>query len=148
MVPDGSPTTGVPTVLLVEGTRDERHMYAEYLRLHAFHVVEVGNTADALALAPTADVVVTAISLPGPFDGIELVRRLRVDDQTKHEAIIVVTACTYEPDQRRAWAAGADGFLPKPCLPETLEEEIRRTLTARPPRGHRVAASPTRRDVA
>src|SRR6266581_2425294 len=74
-------------------------------------------TEDALALARTTDIVVTGIRVPGPFDGVELVRRLRANDGTKHKPIIVVTACAFEPDQQRACAAGCDAFLPKPCLP-------------------------------
>jgi len=110
-------------------------MYAEYLRISKFRTIEIDDTADALALAATADVVVTGIRVPGPFDGIELVRRVRTDPQTQDKPVIVLTACTFEPDQRRAYAAGCDGFLPKPCLPETLVTEIRRAiaLRCRPP---------------
>jgi DNA-binding response OmpR family regulator len=115
-------------VLLVEDSQDDREMYAEYLRLQQFRAVEIDNTADALAAARTVDAVVTGIRVPGPFDGIELLRRLRDDAETKHKVVIVLTACTFEPDQQRAYAAGCDVFLPKPCLPETLVAEIRRIL--------------------
>lgn len=106
-------------------------MYAEYLRSAEFHTVEIDDTADALALAGTADVIVTGIRVPGPFDGIELVRRLRAAGPTKDKPIIVLTACAFEPDQQRAFAADCDGFLPKPCLPETLLMEIRRAMENR-----------------
>ena len=118
----------VPSVLLVEDSQDDRTMYADYLRLQQFRAVEIDNTADALALARTVDVVVTGIRVPGPFDGVELVRRLRADAETKHTFVIVLTTCTFEPDQRRAYAAGCDVFLPKPCLPDMLLAEIRRAL--------------------
>jgi two-component system, cell cycle response regulator DivK len=121
-------TAIVPTVLLVEGSQDDRTMYAEYLRDQQFRAVEIDNTADALALARTVDVVVTGIRVPGPFDGVELVRRLRVDAETKHQPVIVLTTCTFEPDQQRAYAAGCDVFLPKPCLPDMLLAEIRHAL--------------------
>lgn len=52
-------TSHVPTVLLVEGHQDNRAMYAEYLRTQRFRTVEIDNTADALALAPATDVIVT-----------------------------------------------------------------------------------------
>src|SRR5687768_290967 len=107
-------TPHVPTVLLVEDSEDDRTMYAEYLGLQQFRAIEIDSTADALAMARTADVVVTGIRVPGPFDGIELVRRLREDDRTKQKPVIVLTACTFEPDQQRAYAAGCDVFLPKP----------------------------------
>jgi two-component system cell cycle response regulator DivK len=121
----------VPTVLLVESGQDDRGMYAEYLRLSDFHIVEIGDTADALALAATADVIVTGVRVPGPFDGIELVRRVRADRRTHDKGVIVLTACAFEPDQARAYSAGCDGFLPKPCLPDALATEIRRVMANR-----------------
>jgi two-component system, cell cycle response regulator DivK len=124
----GHVTPNVPTVLLVEDSQDDRTMYAEYLRIEQFRAIEIDNTADALALAPTVDAVVTGIRVPGPFDGIELVRRLRQEGRTTRQPVIVLTACTFEPDQQRAYAAGCDVFLPKPCLPETLVSEIKRIL--------------------
>jgi two-component system cell cycle response regulator DivK len=120
-----------PTVLLVGSAQDDRVMYAEYLRIAEFHTVEINDTADALALAETADVIVTGVRVPGPFDGIELLRRLRADGRTKDKPIIVLTACTFQPDQQRAYSAGCDGFLPKPCLPDTLVSEIRRAMVNR-----------------
>jgi hypothetical protein len=42
---------------------------------------------------------------------------------------IVLSACVFEPDQRWAFDAGCDVFLPKPCLPEHLVRELQRLLT-------------------
>ena len=120
-----------PTVLLVETAHDDRGMYAEYLRTSGFRTIEIDNTVDALAVAGTADVIVTGVRVSGLFDGIELVRRLREDNQTKNKPIIVLTASPCDPDQQRAYSVGCDGFLLKPCLPETLAAEIRRELAAR-----------------
>jgi two-component system cell cycle response regulator DivK len=121
----------VPTVLLVDGDHDDRAMYAEYLRAQQFRAVEIDNTADALALARTTDIVVTGIRVPGPFDGVELIRRLRAGERTIRKPIIVVTACALETDLARASLAGCDAFLPKPCLPDTLVAEIRRVMASR-----------------
>ena len=118
----------VPTVLLVDSTQDDRRMYAEYLRVTGFHPVEIDDTADGLALAMTADVIVTGIRVGGPFDGVELVRRLRDGDGTRDKPIIVLTACAFEPDQQRAFASGCDVFLAKPCLPDHLVRELRSVL--------------------
>src|SRR5260370_15370376 len=104
----------VPTVLLVDSAHDDRAMYAEYLRVCGLNPIEVDNTADALTRATTADVVVTGIRVQGPFDGVELVRRLRNDNGSRDKPIIVLTACTFEPDQQRALSAGCDVFLAKP----------------------------------
>jgi CheY-like chemotaxis protein len=116
------------SILLVEPPEDDRPMYAEFLRANGFSVTEVDSTDDGLSAAHAADLIVTGVRMPGSFDGIELVRRLRDDERTKRKPLIVLTACTFEPDQSRAFAAGCDVFLPKPCLPEILLKEARRLI--------------------
>jgi len=117
-------------------------MYAEFLRASGFTVTEVESTDDGFLAAPLADLIITGIRMPGSFDGIELVRRLREDERTKHTPVIVLTVCTLEPDQARAFAVGCDVFLPKPCLPETLLAEVERVLqqVTEPSRPRRPAA--------
>lgn len=121
----------VPTVLLVASYRDDREMYAEYLRYERFATLEAGTTAEALLLASRADVVVTGISVPGPFDGLQLIRRLRADERSSAKPIIVLTASAHERERGEAQRAGCDAFLLKPCRPDRLVEEIRGVL-ARP----------------
>ena len=103
-------------------------MYAEFLRANGFSVTEVDSTDEGLSAAHAADLIVTGVRMPGSFDGIELVRRLRDDERTRSKPLIVLTACTFEPDQSRAFAAGCDVFLPKPCLPEMLLQEVQRLI--------------------
>ena len=116
------------SILLVEPPEDDRPMYAEFLRANGFQVTEVDSTDDGLSAAHAADLIVTGVRMPGSFDGIELVRRLRDDERTKTKPLIVLTACTFEPNQSRAFAAGCDVFLPKPCLPEVLLKEAQRLI--------------------
>jgi CheY-like chemotaxis protein len=124
-------------------------MYAQFLRAVGFAAIEVDNAADGLALAPTVDVIVTEMRVPGAFDGLELVRRLRANPETASKPIIVLTASAFAKDERNAQSAGCDLFLTKPCLPETLATELRRALADRLAR-HRPgrARRRTRRDIA
>jgi two-component system, cell cycle response regulator DivK len=130
----------IPTVLLVENFADDRQMYAEYLRRQRYRVIEIDDTGDALQMAPSCDVVVTGILVCGPFDGLELVRRLRAADNTRNKAIVVLTACALESDRQHSHEAGCDAYLPKPCLPDALAAEIRRTLVASATRARPVPA--------
>ena len=129
----------MPTVLLVESDEDTRLMYGEYFTAVKIRVVEIADTADALALAHTVDVIVTGLRVAGPFDGIELIRRLRSNARTEEKPIIVLTAWPFKPDRRRAYAAGCDSFLLKPCLPDTLLREIRRVVSERGARSSRTS---------
>jgi CheY-like chemotaxis protein len=130
------------SILLLDGFPDSRHMYAECLRAARLQPVECDDTADALAHAQRVDLIVTGIRVPGPFDGLELVRRLRADDRTLRKPIIVLSACAMMRDQESARSAGCSVFLPKPCLPDVLIREIRRLLASRRREAHRCITSP------
>jgi CheY-like chemotaxis protein len=127
------------TVLLVDSDADNRAMYADFLRASGFRTIAIDNTAGALALAVTADAMVTGIRVAGAFDGLELVRRVRANDQTATMPIVVLTACAFDEDERRARAAGCDVFLTKPCLPERLVRELSRVVPSRPKTRGRIA---------
>lgn len=117
-----------PSVLLIHANTDDREMYAEYLTAHGFRVTEAGTTDAALSLIQTADTVITGLLVPGSFDGVELIARIRRDPRTAEKVIVVVTACTFSHQLERARRAGANVVLMKPCLPAVLLGELRRLL--------------------
>jgi CheY-like chemotaxis protein len=117
------------TVLLVQPHGDSLDLYDEYLRLQGISCIPVSTVTDALAAAPRASIVVTGIMLEGEADGVELIERLRSDRRTAQTPIVVLTACAFESEQRRAESAGADLFLAKPCLPTDLHGAIRRVVS-------------------
>jgi two-component system, cell cycle response regulator DivK len=119
-------------VLLVQPERDDREMYCEYLSQRGLIPMPVANATDALKLAPKVDIIITGILLPGPIDGIELLRRLRDDDTTKRTPVIVLTSCAWNSERERAEQGGCDVFLAKPCLPEDLVREVQRLLATSP----------------
>lgn len=120
-----------PSILLVLPDADDRAMYVEYFRDAGLTSVVCESTDDALARLADADVIITGVRLPGSFDGIELIRRLRSTSATKHKPAIVVTASVVQSERERAEAAGCDAFWAKPCLPQTLVAEIHRLLARR-----------------
>jgi CheY-like chemotaxis protein len=95
-----------PTVLLVDSDDDNSTMYALYLQARGFQVTTSSTAEEATLKASRADVVVTGIP------------------------IIVLTACAFDAEYQRARAAGCNAFLPKPCLPDRLENEIRSLLSS------------------
>src|SRR5581483_430187 len=117
-----------PVVLLVQQDRDDREMYAEFLRYRRFRPVIAATVEEALELAPAADVIVTGIALPNGADGLEFIAALRRAPDTTATPIIVLTAVLLTGEQQRAVEAVCDGFLHKPCLPNALVREVRRVL--------------------
>jgi len=120
-----------PVVLLVQRVDDDRAMYEEFLVHQGLPMLCANDAAEALQLAPMADIVVTGLMLPGAMDGFEFIQRLRSDERTKHIPIVVVTAWAWQTERLRAQDAGCDVFLTKPCLPDELLREIRSVLADR-----------------
>ena len=127
-----SKTQAAPLVLIVDDFQDNREMYAEFLRFSGLRVEEATNGLEALEKAATLlpDLIVMDLSLPG-IDGWEATRRLKSDGATKHIPVLALTGHALAGYSEGARQAGCDGFITKPCLPETLLAEIQRTLEGR-----------------
>jgi two-component system, cell cycle response regulator DivK len=123
-----------PLVLIVEDHSELRQMYAQELVLSGFDVIEAANGLDAITHTSESfpDVVLMDLSLP-VLDGWEATRRLKVDSRTAHIPVVALTAHDGSGELQRATRAGCDWFVPKPCQPQDLIEEIRRVLAG--PRG-------------
>ena len=119
------------TVLLVTLFEDERAIYSNCLRAEGFDVVLADGPEHALRLAANAHVIVTRILQPGqPMNGIELLRRLKRDPTSSHVPVIVITSLMQPEFRVAAMAAGCDGYLLLPVVPDVLLAEIRRVLSA------------------
>jgi DNA-binding response OmpR family regulator len=117
-----------PRVLIVDDSRDNREVYAEYLRFRGFDVMEAATGVKALEQASRyrPDIVLLDMRLPD-VGGPEVCRRLRAR-RSIQPTIVALSACVFESDVSSALGNGCDAFLAKPCLPEQLETEIRRLL--------------------
>jgi len=121
-----------PLVLLVDDFEDAREMYADHLEASGFRTEQAADGHDALAKARALvpDVILMDLSLPG-IDGWEVTRRLKRDLRMGEVVILALTAHAFRGEEERALAAGCDGFIPKPCLPQAVVERIRQELAAR-----------------
>ena len=97
--------------------------------MSGFDVIEAENGAEAIShtATRTPDVVLMDLSLP-VVDGWEATRRLKADSRTAHIPVVALTAHDGSGELQRATRAGCDWFVPKPCLPHDLIEEVRRVL--------------------
>ena len=119
-----------PLLLLVEDHEDTRQMYAEFLGM-TFEVVQAKDGTQALDTMQrrVPALVITDFALPG-IDGLELTRRMRINESTQHVPVICLSGYSGETLGPRAREVGCDRMLEKPCLPDQLAQ-VAREVAAR-----------------
>jgi len=106
-----------------------------------FNIAQCGHLAFKVDDAESAwlhishslpDLILLDWMLPGT-SGVELARRLRADQRTRHIPIIMLTARTEERDKILGLESGADDYITKPFSPRELMARIRAVLRRRVP---------------
>jgi two-component system, cell cycle response regulator DivK len=116
-------------VLIVDDTPDGREIYSLHLQHKGFTVLTArdGNEGVEMARQHPPDVVIMDLAM-ARMDGITATKRLKRDARTRRTPVIILTAYPEKAVQQRALEAGASVFLTKPCLPDELEQQIRRLI--------------------
>jgi len=123
----GDGTRARPIVLVVDDDLDARLIYRHYLTVMGCHVYTArdGLIGVEMAKRRKPDVIVMDLAMPR-LNGWAATAELKESPATRTIPIIVLSAVP--TSRNEAKAAGCDGFLAKPCLPELLWLEIRLLL--------------------
>ena len=118
-----------PLVLLIEDFDDAREMYSEYLEFSGLTTVGAADAVRGLRLADELQpsVILMDAALPG-LSGWDAIQQLKANPRTAHIPVLMLTGHVLGDARQRALAAGATGFIPKPCLPDELVRQILLTL--------------------
>lgn len=113
-------------LLIVEDSDSIVRMIEALVVPRGYEVKSAASAAKGLdeAFAWKPHVVLADVSLPGSFDGIELLARLRAAPETRETPVIMISARADEELKRRAHEAGATAFYDKPFSPLALLKEI------------------------
>jgi CheY-like chemotaxis protein len=120
MVPNPDSTTALVYVMVVEDEALVRLLLAERLRESGFSVIEAGRADEALTYIEAGgrvDLVFTDINMPGPINGIDLAREIRI----RFPAIPVILTSGAHREE------GLGLFIPKPY---ELEDAVAAVLEA------------------
>ena len=118
--------------LLVDDDTELLEMLAWCVRAGGWLVEGVANGREALLAASLVrpDVIFMDLNLP-VVDGLEAIRRLKSDEDTKHIPIVACTGVGTASAERDARAAGCDAFVAKPCEPEVIRALLEALVTGR-----------------
>jgi len=114
-------STPAERVLVVDDEQDIVALVTYHLLKSGYRVSTARSGTEALAAA-RADrpaLIVLDLMLPG-MSGYEVLEQLRARDDTRHIAVLMLTARRDEPDRIRGLALGADDYLTKPFSPQEL----------------------------
>lgn len=119
-------------VLIVDDSWDAREMYALYFRDRGYDAMTAsdGDAGIESALKAKPDVIVMDLAMP-KVSGISAAHQLKNDPRTRKIPIILLTGHGHRAVDEGLFKTGIDVFLTKPCLPEDLEDHVRRLLEAR-----------------
>jgi DNA-binding response OmpR family regulator/anti-sigma regulatory factor (Ser/Thr protein kinase) len=115
-------------VLLVEDNTDLRKYLKDHFKAD-FHIHEAGDGKQGLALAQkhNPDLIISDVMMP-VMDGLQMVKHLKEDSQTKHIPIILLTAQTTKNSRLKGFSQGAFEYITKPVDINLLEMKVRAIL--------------------
>jgi DNA-binding response OmpR family regulator len=121
-------------VLVVEDDPDLLELITRVLEKENFEVMTATNGREGLALAsarPRPNLIISDIRMPD-MDGLQMVREIKEDPNTKPLPVIFLTAKAAPLDMVAGIQAGARHYLTKPFKVPDLIAKVRAVLPAVP----------------
>ena len=120
---------GLPTILLVEDTEDNRQMMKKLLEMSGYVVLEATNGEEAVQVtsAKSPELILMDLSLP-VIDGLAATRLIRNLPNGNDLPIIAVSAHDTADFHADALAAGCDAYITKPIDYPELEEIVEKLM--------------------
>lgn len=118
------------TILLVDDDITLREMYEERLKAEGFTIESATDGEEALQKAKEAkpNVVLLDIMMP-KINGLDVLKMLKSDDETKDIPVILLTALIQDVDKQKGLAYGADDYIVKSeTMPGEVIEKIQKVL--------------------
>ena len=118
-------------ILIVEDNELNMKLLNDVLEAYGYEIIKTDSGLAVLDLARQhrPDLILIDIQLPD-ISGLEAVRQLKQDAQTKVIPVIAVTAFAMKGDEERIRQGGCEAYLSKPISVAKFMETIRHFLGA------------------
>lgn len=117
-------------ILIVDDRPEVRELVEETLMIGDYQILkaENGETGVQLAFQEKPDLIIMDVMMPGELDGLEAVRKIKGDPETRHCVILMLTSKGKEDDIKKGYEAGADAYFTKPFSPLDLIQKVEEVL--------------------
>jgi DNA-binding response OmpR family regulator len=124
-------TSGAPVVLVADDDPDILTLVSLRLRKAGYGVVTAADGEEALqaVLEHRPELAIVDMRMP-KMDGLELIRRIRADDESSDIPVIALSARVRDANLAEGFEAGADEYVKKPFSPRQLVELVQAKLSA------------------
>ncbi|HEX2961403.1 MAG: response regulator transcription factor [Ignavibacteria bacterium] len=115
-------------ILLADDEKDIVEFLEYNLALEGFDVITAYDGKEALEkLSQKPDLIILDVMMP-KFDGFEVCRQIRKNEQFSTTPVIFLTAKSSEVDEIKGLELGADDFIGKPISPKKLVARVKSNL--------------------
>lgn len=123
----------MPFILHIDDDPTLRALIFDMLSALGFEADSAASFAEGLdrARRRKPDLIILDVMMPIK-DGFTGCRELRLDPNFKDVPVIMLTALDKLPDVERAFAAGANDYMTKPVLMNTLKAKVLKQLAKKP----------------
>lgn len=113
-------------ILLVDDCPTTRKLISFYLKSTGYEVITAENGIDAIEKLGKHNINLILSDLNMPYmDGIELLKNLRADSSWSNIPVLMVTTEADEAEKKKAFDAGANGYLVKPVTAGMITQSIK-----------------------
>jgi DNA-binding response OmpR family regulator len=123
---------GFKKILVVDDEEMIRELAKDYLESKGYDVLTAADGKKGLqeAKSKKPDLIILDVNMP-KMNGFQVLDELKKDRHTMDIPVFMLTTRKSDEDIRQGMEHMADKYLPKPFMPETLLDEIRKTLAVR-----------------
>lgn len=119
------------TILIVEDNIEIQDFLKEFLK-DDYDILQAFNGEEGLKIATKKipDLIISDVMMP-IVDGIEFTKKLKLNTNTSHIPIIILTAVTSVKNKMEGFETGADAYITKPFNEALLKTRINNLLNSR-----------------
>lgn len=127
--PNPTPPPALVPILVVDDHAGNLKLLRVLLGGEGFAVKAASSAIEALELLKSYQpaIILTDIQMPD-MDGLEFVRRLKDDPDTRDIPVVAITAYAMYGDEQRVREAGCDAYVAKPIDTRALPKLLRGLL--------------------